>query len=850
MMSDSVTRGSYDSPDGQSIPALLRELAIAWERIRVLEAGGADGTVHVEQSRQGSDNRLRTLLGNLQELILVLDPDRLITDVAGNCMGLLGYAPNELRGPGVQVDVLQFFDGEHRVMVSEQFAQARLHPQGSVREVRIMDRAGEIRWVECTLVPLYDEMEQHLKGAQLILRDVSDRVRAEQMVLALNRAAAAVQKASLSLDDVIAAVTGQLRDLGLNSGVGLYTSDHDEIDWVGFCGDARFLQTVELLRGEPVPGGLQSIQPLWDRLALGHPAIIRMDGSSIARIVRNPLLARQIAQLLGPMTGIVVPLRAEAHDLGFLVVAASWLDEDSLPAIQAYANQTAIAIRNSRLIGLLAESEAQYRAIFEAARDGLFVMDINGRVVAASLTTCRLFSMSVESMIGRSVETLFSAPLDQICSCCQIGMQDDDGATVLAQAFLDGGDSFPVELRGSCMLFEDETLLLVLITDISERIRAQEALIQSERLSALGQMAGGVAHDFNNILVSILGFAQMAMDDARAGGEGLLEELAQIEAGAREASEVVSRLQALYRESEDVSDLVPVQLDQVLMDALALHRPRWKDIPQFQGITYEIITNLTAPPHVMANPGELRRVFSNLLINAIDAMPEGGTLTFESWQQGAQVCVSIRDTGHGIAPEILPRVTEPFFTTKRSSGLGLTVTDTIVKRHGGSMHLESRPEVGTVVTLQFPCCEAQEKGGLRASQRSLSALVAALRVLVVDDEPRVRAVLQRILERQGHQVKTAASGMEGLAALRESEYDLLICDLGMPGLSGALVMPQAHEIDPDMRIVVTTGWGETVTPEEMREMCAVALLAKPFGQDDVRRVIADAQVSKGQRYGF
>ncbi len=838
-MFDNTSRENDQEYSGESISSLLRELAVARERIRALESRVTTGAADSEASPAGSGDRLRRLLGNLQELILVLDADRLITDVAGNCMGLLGYATSELHGPGVQVDVLQFFDRDDRGIVLEQFAQARLHPQGSVRQVRIVDRAGESRWAECTLVPLYGETEQQLTGVQLILRDVSDRVRAEQMMHALNQAAAAVQKASLSLDDVIKAVTGQLCDLGLSSGVGLYTPDWSEIEWVGFCGDARFLQTIELLRGRSSLSSLQSMEVLWERLGAGYPAVIRMNTPTLRGITQDPLLARQIAQLLGLMTGIVVPLRADAHDLGYLVVAASWLDEGSLPAIQAYANQTAIAIRNSRLIGLLAESETQYRAIFEAARDGIFVMDTTGRVVAASLTTCQLLSTGQSTLIGRNVETLFSVSLEEIISCCQDGMQDES-ATLLARAFPDTGDPFPVELRASRVLFDGETRLMVLITDISERIRAQEALIHSERLSALGQMAGGIAHDFNNILVSIMGFAQMAEADARAGGEGLLEDLAQLEAGARDAAEAVSRLQALYRENNDVSDLEPVQLDEVLMDALALHRPRWKDIPQFQGITYEIVTHLTAPPLVMGNAGELRRVFSNVLINALDAMPEGGTLTFESWQQGSETCISIRDTGHGIAPEILPRITEPFFTTKRGSGLGLTVTDTIVKRHGGRMELESTLGKGTVVTFRFPCCDLKEGAGHRLAEGSLSTASATLQVLVVDDEPRVRTVLQRILDRQGHQVMTAAGGIEGLAALRERSFDLLICDLGMPGLSGSAVMQRAHEIDPGMPIVVTTGWGETVTPEEMRKMCAVALLAKPFGQEDVRRVVAEA----------
>ena len=200
--------------------------------------------------------------------------------------------------------------------------------------------------------------------------------------------------------------------------------------------------------------------------------------------------------------------------------------KDSIPAIQAYANQTAIAIHNSRLIGMLGDSESQYRAIFESARDGLLVIDMQGGVVAASETTCARFGMRHAQMIGQSVERLFTLSVDEIAACCREGTSAGDNVSIVAQALPGEGEPFPVELRGSRISFAGQGHLMVLITDISERIRAQEALIQSERLSALGQMAGGIAHDFNNILVSILGYAQMASEDAQGNPERLAEDLA------------------------------------------------------------------------------------------------------------------------------------------------------------------------------------------------------------------------------------------------------------------------------------------------------------------------------------
>jgi len=834
------------SPEQETTPAgaaaqLMRDLASAHGRIRDLEARLDQADLEAAADAVSRAERLRLLLGNLQELILVVDPNRVITDVAGNCMGLIGYSALELCGSGMELDVVQLFDEHDRPSVKAQLAEAKLRPQGSSTEVRVLDRAGEARWVECTLVPLYGDTEHQMTGVQVILRDISDRVRAEQMMRSLNEAAAAVQKASLSLDDVLEVVTEQLRALDLSSGVGLLSPDASELDWVKIRGDSRCMQAMEKLVAAAPGLSLERVPEAWQTLQHGQPAMFSLDRAVMAQTDIPEAARRQIAQLMGPTMLIIAPLRAEAHSLGFLAVGSSWLDEESIPAIQAYANQTAIAIHNSRLVGRLADSETQYRAIFESARDGMLVTDEQGRVVAASETTCQLFGIEHSSMIGTSIECLFSLTVGDIAACCEEGVNSGEGQAVRAQARRASGEAFPVELRGSRLRHGDAVSLMVLITDISERIRAQEALVQSERLSALGQMAGGIAHDFNNILVSILGYAQMASQDASCDPERLVEDLAQIEAGARDAADAVSRLQSLYRDRDDRSDFIPIQLDDVLLDVLALNRPRWKDIPQLQGITYHIETRLRRPDPVLGNGSELRRVLSNLLINAIDAMPRGGTLAFESEQLDGYGSISISDTGGGIQPEIQPRIFEPFFTTKKSSGLGLTVCANIVKRHNGTMHVESQPGLGTRIIVRLPTVMLESPVATQSDAIVDDTLpIPALSILVIDDEPHVRQVLTRVLQRQGHRAHSVSCGQDGLAILSEQEYDLLICDLGMPEMPGSVVMQRAHALRPGMPIILATGWGDSVTPDQLRQMRACALLPKPFGQEDVERAIAAA----------
>jgi CheY-like chemotaxis protein len=226
-------------------------------------------------------------------------------------------------------------------------------------------------------------------------------------------------------------------------------------------------------------------------------------------------------------------------------------------------------------------------------------------------------------------------------------------------------------------------------------------------------------------------------------------------------------------------------------------------------------------------------VLSNLSINAVDAMPSGGALRFCTGERGGYSFVSVEDTGYGISPEQRPRIFEPFYSTKKGSGLGLTISRNIVERHEGTIQVASVPGAGSTFTVRLRSCTDGAASVLSEAPAPARPEAVALSVLVVDDEEVVRDVLSRLLERAGHRVTTADSGRMGIAALEQQRFDLLICDLGMPDTQGPTVMQRAHGLYPEMPIVLTTGWGDSITPEQLRSMRAVALLPKPFGQQEV-----------------
>ncbi|NLG28565.1 MAG: response regulator [Chloroflexi bacterium] len=386
------------------------------------------------------------------------------------------------------------------------------------------------------------------------------------------------------------------------------------------------------------------------------------------------------------------------------------------------------------------------------------------------------------------------------------------------------------------VLFDDSgvaTGLMYLARDISERVHAQQALVEAERLSALGQMAGGIAHDFNNILVGVLGYAEKALLDIAEDPASLVADLQRIIASANDAAEAVRRLQSLYRRTDDTSDFAPVDVDALVTEVLALMEPSWKDAPQARGVTVHVETHLAAPAPVLGNAAELRRVLRNLVGNAIDAMPSGGRLTLSTRRERGRVLITVTDTGMGMSDEQRNRLFQPFYTTKQESGsgLGLTIADTIIKRHGGEIDVASALGQGTTFIIGLPAAT-----GLRVAPVLPAPLEAATapeararaQILVVEDEEPVRDLLVRLLQRAGHTVTAADDGHRALGLLADMHYDVVITDLGMPEVSGREIAARTHALSPGTPVILSTGWGDTITPEQLQEMGVAYLLTKPY----------------------
>jgi PAS domain S-box-containing protein len=384
-----------------------------------------------------------------------------------------------------------------------------------------------------------------------------------------------------------------------------------------------------------------------------------------------------------------------------------------------------------------------------------------------------------------------------------------------------------------------------LVKAYDELKKAQEYMVQAERLRALGELAGGVAHDFNNILAVILGRAQLALEDVKDAK--LKKDLKIIEQTALDAATTVRRLQDFARVRVD-RGFETVDLNELVEDALQMVESRRMELKETRGVIIGVNTDLGEVPSVQGQAAELREALLNILFNAIDAMPKGGSLTVNSKKDKAGVVLSISDTGEGIPDDVRSKIFDPFFTTRpqKGSGLGLSVTYGIITRHGGKIHCASEVGKGTTFYIWLPVT-----AGVKAEKPPQKKLVGvkSAEVLLVDDDPDVSEVMQRMLQQMGHRVTAVNSGEEAVNIFESGHYDLVVTDLGMPDMSGREVAAAVKDIKPGTPVLLITGWGVQLDQSELPEIDGI--VAKPFSKEVLREQLAkllpgDGGLSEGK----
>ena len=369
---------------------------------------------------------------------------------------------------------------------------------------------------------------------------------------------------------------------------------------------------------------------------------------------------------------------------------------------------------------------------------------------------------------------------------------------------------------------------------LSELQNTQEQVVKQERLRALGMMAGGIAHDFNNALTMMLGYGELLLPWIQEHGtKREITYLDHMVSAARDASHVVARLRDFYRPAEDNEIRMPVHLNDVVERVISLTSPKWKGKSLADGVQIEVVSHLAKVPAVAGNAAELREVLTNLVFNAVDAMPQGGTITLATRQHEDGAIVTIQDTGMGMTPAERERCLEPFFTTKgeHGTGLGLAVVYGIVQRHNGTIDISSEKHVGTTFTIYFPATTIEAA----VTVPQVVQIDRMLRVLVVDDQEIICELISEYLYADGHTAASAHRGDEALALFGKKTFDLVITDQSMPGMNGVQLAASIKKLAADTPVILLTGFGDEMLAAGGNPPGVDMVLGKPTSHTDLRQ---------------
>jgi len=569
-----------------------------------------------------------------------------------------------------------------------------------------------------------------------------------------------------------------------------------------------------------------------------------------------------------PNVSVALPLAILGRVIGgFEVQIIDHPDPSScVPSLQIAANLAAAAIENLRLIQNERElrraaeaseeryrsSEEQLRLALEAAGLGTWRYDVGSgalvwfpgaeRILAGpgerqpqSLTELlELVHAEERSQVAATLETAKHSPGTREL---EFRVEDASGtARWLAcrvHTMLDAA-GVPAWVFGVALD----------ITARKETEQQREALARSQQLRALGQMASGIAHDLNQSLALISGYGELARDALIAGSPDLGEVANLIEVSVRAAQDGARTLRQLlaFARVSEADALEPVDVGVLLHEVAELTAPRWRTAAQgTQGIRLEVDAPPDADLVIKGSRSALREAFTNLIFNAVDALSEGGIIRLAAVRAGDRVQAEVSDSGPGIPAELQARIFEPFFTTKGElgTGLGLPQVAGVVARHHGELSVDSAPGLGTTFRILLPRAEGTPVPRT-AERKGAHSAVRARRVLAVDDELKLRTMVGRMLQPQGHEVTLAASGEEALSMMQlEGPFDLVLSDVSMgSGMSGWDLAERVHERWPQIPVVLASGWGAQIDPEEARARGVAGVLAKPFRVGELRALVA------------
>lgn len=544
-----------------------------------------------------------------------------------------------------------------------------------------------------------------------------------------------------------------------------------------------------------------------------------------------------------------IPLVRQNLFAGVLIIGSRDVrrfEAKKIAVIQAFGNQISAALNNAWLFEQVRDSEKRYADLYEHSPDMYHSVDRNGRVVSCNETESELLGLPKEDIIGKPVINLYPE------------FQQREVAMNLRKIFTQGlelrgmeekikgrnGSLIDVSVNTSLIRDADGRPIIarIVLRDITEKKKMEEKILQAQKIDSLGNIAGGIAHNFNNILTAILGSASIMRrrmkDDSRS-----VKYVDLIETTSRRGAAITRQLTTFARKSTPRVDRVDVNgiIDQTV---------RLFEVTAPKSIHIKCVLS-PEPAIVEADEAQLQQAFLNLCLNARDAMPDGGVLVINcsvgslegdqaaQWTEGKPGCyvvVSVADSGTGIPPEVLKHIYEPFFTTKdqgKGTGLGLSVVHGVIRSHGGYINVSSEVNSGTVFTIHLP--KVADSGAVPARRSDAKDLVGGTeRILMIEDEISVGEVGGDILQELGYTIDFAQNGREAIELLSDDgrRYDLVILDMNMPRMGGRATCEGIKEKFPALKILVCSGYSTTMIDDGTFARSVDGFIQKPYELED------------------
>jgi PAS domain S-box-containing protein len=529
-----------------------------------------------------------------------------------------------------------------------------------------------------------------------------------------------------------------------------------------------------------------------------------------------------------------------------------WVDTTIVPLLDKNKKPFQyVAIRYEVTERKLGEERIRQQAsLLDKAQDAIFVCDLNFQVLYWNKGAERIYGWSSDDAFGRSITELVGGGDPEHVAQAKAALEHSDEFKSEPRHVTRTGEKLIVESRWTLVRNEkgEPDYYFVTNTDITEQKRTEEQLFRAQRMESIGTLAGGIAHDLNNILSPIMMAVDMLqLNGADADGKrwlGMIKESA--ERGADLVRQVLTFARGMTGEH------VPVQLRHVVKD---LVRVLSETLPKSINVKYDIDQDLST---ILGDPTQIHQVLMNVCINARDAMPSGGTLTIEAAnvkidenyarmnieaEPGHYVLVTITDTGVGMSPEIAGRIFDPFFTTKdmgKGTGLGLATSMTIVKSHHGFINVYSEPSKGTRFSIYLPSAEVEHERSTEPEKEAIPHGNGEL-ILIVDDEENIRNVADATLSKFGYRTVTAVDGTDALAVYsqRKDEIAVVLTDMAMPYMDGHALIRALKKMDPAIKTIAMSGLIREETTAELKNLKVNAFLTKPYSAELLLTTIAD-----------